>query len=48
MLSEQVMTRMDSDRLAASSYQQYVIAWCRTATGYGLLDCEMKQARGVW
>lgn len=21
-------------------------AWCRTATGYGLLGCEVKQARG--
>lgn len=42
------VTRMDSDRLRRIvSYRTYVIALCRTVTDYGLLVCEMKQAREV-
>lgn len=40
------VTRMDSDRLGGS-YRMYVIASSRTGTDYGLLGCEMKQAREV-
>lgn len=40
------VTRTESDRLGVS-YRAYVIALCRTVTDYGLLGCEMKQAREV-